>query len=218
MKSHFLSPMGVILYLWIAWICDASAHGHYGWVMDNPATAHCCGPQDCKPVSPGEVRFQRGRWFVNGKPVPIYGDGRNIRDWLHVEDHCRGIDAVLSRGEIGHTYNIGGDCELANIDLVQSLCEVVDGLFTAHAAYVEQYSSAPPALGGKCSDLITYVDDRLGHDRRYAIDATKMKRELGFSPEMNFDQALSETAKWYLDNPDWWRPILDDSYRVDISC
>ena len=154
--------------------------------------------------------------LLNGKPVPIYGDGRNIRDWLHVEDHCRGIDAVLNRGEIGHTYNLGGDCELANIDLVQILCGIIDGLFAEHAAYAEQYSAAPPVLGAKCGELITYVDDRLGHDRRYAIDATKTKRELGFSPEKNFEQALAETAKWYLDNPDWWRPILDDSYRVNI--
>ncbi len=153
--------------------------------------------------------------LLGGKPVPVYGDGRNVRDWLHVEDHCRGIDAVLTRGRVGETYNIGGNSELANIDLVESLCATVDRLFASDPAYAERYPDAAPAAGGRCAELITFVTDRPGHDRRYAIDASKARDELDFSPRHAFGQGLADTVRWYLDRPDWWRPILDGSYRAD---
>jgi len=153
--------------------------------------------------------------LLNGKPIPVYGDGMNVRDWLHVNDHCRGIDAVLTHGQTGHTYNIGGDREETNIALINTLCNVLDELFETYPAYAEHYHLAPPANGVKCQDLITYVQDRPGHDRRYAIDATKVKQELGFDPETQFEDGLKDTARWYLDNSAWWQPILDSSYQPD---
>ncbi len=150
--------------------------------------------------------------LLGGKPVPVYGDGLNIRDWLYVADHCEGIEQVLKQGRVGHTYNIGGDSERTNIDLVSQLCELVDECFTNDSSYAEQYPDAPPANGSRCAELITYVTDRQGHDRRYAIDATKARQELGFRARHNFEDGLAATVRWYLDNDQWWRPILDGSY------
>ncbi|HHH42637.1 MAG TPA: NAD-dependent epimerase/dehydratase family protein, partial [Gammaproteobacteria bacterium] len=125
---------------------------------------------------------------LEGKPLPVYGDGKNIRDWLHVEDHCRGIDAVLQGGRPGETYNIGGCNEWANIDIVRLICSRLDEL--------------APGDRPK-SELITFVEDRLGHDRRYAIDATKMSDELGWKPGYTFETGIEQTIRWYLDNRDW---------------
>jgi len=119
--------------------------------------------------------------LIGGKPLPVYGDGQNIRDWLHVEDHCRGIEAVLMGGAVGEVYNIGGNSECRNIDLVKMLCRIVD----EHA-------------GGQSERLITYVKDRPGHDRRYAIDATKISRECGFAPRIALEAGLRSTVAWYL--------------------
>jgi len=132
------------------------------------------------------------------KPLPVYGDGKNIRDWLHVKDHCRGIDVVLNKGALGETYNIGGCNEWTNIDIVKLICDRLDEL--------------RPGATSK-SELITYVDDRLGHDRRYAIDAGKMTREFLWEPEYTFETGIEETINWYLENDIWWGRVRDGAYR-----
>jgi dTDP-glucose 4,6-dehydratase len=135
---------------------------------------------------------------LEGKPLPVYGDGKNIRDWLHVDDHCRGIDCVLNKGRLGETYNIGGCNEWTNIDIVALICERLDHLRPA---------------GDPRSGLITYVTDRPGHDRRYAIDAGKMKRELDWEPKFNFETGIEKTIQWYLDNQVWWQRVRDGAYK-----
>lgn len=135
-----------------------------------------------------------------GKPLPVYGDGQNIRDWLFVEDHCRALDVVIHRGQRGETYNIGGNNEVKNIDLVKQLCELMDEL-------------APDLPVRPANKLITFVKDRAGHDRRYAIDATKIKRELGWTPQETVAGGLRRTVQWYLANRDWWQPLLSDEYK-----
>ena len=135
---------------------------------------------------------------LEGKPLPIYGDGKNIRDWLHVEDHCRGIDTVLNKGRLGETYNIGGCNEWTNIDIVKLICERLDEL--------------RPGETSK-SDLISYVKDRAGHDRRYAIDAGKMKREFDWQPRYTFEQGIEQTLGWYLENQPWLEHVRDGAYR-----
>ncbi|MEO1529723.1 MAG: dTDP-glucose 4,6-dehydratase [Planctomycetota bacterium] len=123
---------------------------------------------------------------IEGKPLPVYGDGQHVRDWLHVEDHCEAIRVVLASGEIGETYNIGGDCERTNLDVVKAICGVVDELLP---------ESAEP-----CQQRITFVNDRPGHDRRYAIDATRIRTQLGWQPRISFDEGIRETVKWYFEN------------------
>lgn len=136
---------------------------------------------------------------LEDKPLPIYGDGMNVRDWLHVEDHCRGIDAVLSKGRLGESYNIGGCNEWANIDIVKLICERLD----------EMRPGSKPK-----SELITYVKDRPGHDRRYAIDAGKIINELGWRPQYTFEVGIEQTINWYLENQDWWERVRDGEYRA----
>ena len=133
---------------------------------------------------------------VAGLPLPVYGDGRNVRDWLYVEDHCEAIDLVFHRGEVGKTYNIGGHNEIENITIVRQVCSILDEL-----------------LGGEKRDrLITYVKDRPGHDRRYAIDASFIQRELGWIPRHNFEQGLRATVKWYIDNDEWLQNCVSGNY------
>jgi dTDP-glucose 4,6-dehydratase len=151
-----------------------------------------------------------------GKPLPVYGDGSNIRDWLYVRDHARGIEQVLTAGLPGQTYNIGGNCERRNIDIVRLLCKLVDQAITANPAYRERFSSTPIAAGRTSESLITFVKDRLGHDWRYAIDAGKARRELGYAPVYDFETGLRQTVAWYLENESWWRQVLDGSYRAWI--
>jgi dTDP-glucose 4,6-dehydratase len=146
--------------------------------------------------------------ILRGLTLPVYGDGSNIRDWLYVEDHCRGIEAVLERGRIGEVYNIGGNNEWSNLDIVHRLCDAMDARFAAEPALAEYFPSAPPARGGSSRDLIRFVEDRAGHDWRYAIDAAKAGRELGYRPRETFDSGIARTIDWYLDHPDWWRPLL----------
>jgi dTDP-glucose 4,6-dehydratase len=134
-----------------------------------------------------------------GKALPVYGDGQQIRDWLYVKDHCSGIRAVLERGRLGETYNIGGWNEKANIDIVRTVCTLLDEL--------------RPDPAGPYSRLITYVTDRPGHDRRYAIDARKIERELGWRPAETFDTGIRKTVQWYLDHPDWVADVQNGSYR-----
>ena len=137
-----------------------------------------------------------------GKPLPVYGDGKQIRDWLFVEDHARALVCVATTGLIGETYNIGGHNEKQNIEVVHTLCSLLEELAPLKPAGINQYS-----------DLITYVTDRPGHDVRYAIDAGKIERELGWVPQETFESGLRKTVQWYLTNKDWWQAILDGSYQ-----
>ena len=137
---------------------------------------------------------------LEGRPLPVYGDGAQVRDWLYVGDHCRAIRAVLARGRVGEVYNIGGDSERRNIDVVHTICRTVDAL-------------QPDLPHAPSTSLITHVKDRPGHDRRYAIDFTKIKAELGWAPSLSFDAAIRETVAWYLDNPDWVANIASGGYR-----
>lgn len=150
---------------------------------------------------------------LHGTALPVYGDGRNRRDWLHVGDHCRALDLVLERGGQGRTYNIGARSEVANIDLVRTLCDLLDESFRAEPALRERYPACPAAAGARCGELITFVTDRPGHDLRYAIDPALAESELGFRPAHTLDAGLRSTLRWYLDNEDWWRPLLNESYR-----
>jgi dTDP-glucose 4,6-dehydratase len=136
---------------------------------------------------------------IEGKPLPVYGDGLNVRDWLYVEDHCTAIETVLNKGTVGETYNIGGNCEQTNLSIVKTICSTVQELL--------------PNLGHRCEDLITYVADRPGHDRRYAIDASKIKRELGWEPKAKFAEGIRATVQWYIDNPEWIERITSGTYQ-----
>lgn len=135
---------------------------------------------------------------LSGKPLPVYGDGKQVRDWLYVEDHARALILVAQKGEIGETYNIGGHNEKQNIEVVTLLCRLLDELRPSSKPY---------------SDLITFVQDRPGHDVRYAIDASKIASELGWVPQETFETGLRKTVQWYLDNTDWWQRVLDGSYQ-----
>jgi len=142
--------------------------------------------------------------ILQGKSIPIYGDGKNIRDWLYVEDHCRGIEAVLKKGREGEVYNIGGNNEETNIGLVEKLCVLLDDRFKDIPDLSKRFPCSPAAKGNVSSSLITYVDDRLGHDKRYAIDASKVSGELKFEPRIPLGVGLGLTVDWYLANTNWW--------------
>jgi len=139
---------------------------------------------------------------LEGKPLPIYGDGKQIRDWLFVEDHARALFLVATTGKTGETYNIGGHNEKQNIEVVKTICK-----------HLEELAPDKPKDISMYTDLITYVTDRAGHDVRYAIDASKIEKELGWKPEETFDSGLRKTVQWYLDHPSWWQSILDGSYQ-----
>jgi dTDP-glucose 4,6-dehydratase len=139
----------------------------------------------------------------DGKPLPVYGDGRNVRDWLYVEDHCEAIETVLTRGRVGQTYNIGGWNEKRNIDIVEIICDIVDEMAGRR--------------GPSRRDLITFVKDRPGHDRRYAMDATKIERELGWRPLETFESGIRKTVRWYLENVEWVREVTSGAYREWIE-
>lgn len=144
---------------------------------------------------------------LDGRPIGIYGDGRNVRDWLHVKDHCRGIEAILERGRRGETYAIGGRAETENRDLVHRLCDEIDDLFAERPELAERYPRSPAASGEASRSLVTYVEDRRGHDRRYAVDGSKIERELGHRPSMPLETGLRDTVRWYVDHEEWWRPL-----------
>lgn len=150
---------------------------------------------------------------LEGKPLPIYGDGMNVRDWLHVDDHCRGIELVLKRGRPGETYNIGGGAERPNIDVIDALCRLIDEEFSNDNALAKRFPKAPAARGGESASLKQLVEDRPGHDRRYAIDATRISREFGFTTGFGFESGLAATLTWYLANEPWWRSVLDGAHR-----
>jgi dTDP-glucose 4,6-dehydratase len=137
-----------------------------------------------------------------GEPLPVYGDGRNVRDWLYVADHCSAIRAVLGGGRVGETYNVGGDAEMQNIDVVTTICALLD-------------ARRPREDGQPRASQVTYVADRPGHDRRYAIDASKLKRELGWQPAHSFEQGIADTVDWYLAHQAWVQRVLDGSYRLE---
>ncbi len=137
-----------------------------------------------------------------GEPLPIYGDGRNVRDWLYVGDHCAAIRVVLERGRVGETYNVGGDAERENISVVGTICELLD-------------ARRPRRDGAPRFSQVTHVADRPGHDRRYAIDASKLQGELGWQPAHSFERGMAETVDWYLDHQDWVARVLDGSYRLE---
>jgi dTDP-glucose 4,6-dehydratase len=137
-----------------------------------------------------------------GEKLPVYGDGRNIRDWMFVGDHCKAIQRVLEIGRTGEVYNVGGDAERENIVVVKTICKLLD-------------ERRPMADGGKRESLITYVKDRPGHDRRYAIDSSKLKNSLGWRPLETFESGIAKTVDWYLDNEEWSRRVLDGSYRME---
>jgi dTDP-glucose 4,6-dehydratase len=151
--------------------------------------------------------------ILHGKPLPIYGNGLQIRDWLYVEDHCRGIELVIGKGRPGETYNIGGNNEWANIDTVKLLCQLVDGFFKTDELLRARFPQCPAAKGTMSTSLITFVTDRPGHDTRYAINAEKLMSELGYRPMAGFAEGLARTVQWYLDNQDWWRRIQDGTYQ-----
>jgi dTDP-glucose 4,6-dehydratase len=142
-----------------------------------------------------------------GKPLPVYGKGNQIRDWLYVEDHARALYKVVTEGKVGETYNIGGHNEKQNIEVVNAICELMDELAPMHERGYP--------LNTKHSSLITHVTDRPGHDLRYAIDASKIERELGWKPEETFETGLRKTVDWYLKNRDWWRAVIDGSYKLE---
>jgi dTDP-glucose 4,6-dehydratase len=139
---------------------------------------------------------------LKGKPLPVYGDGQNVRDWLYVTDHCEAILTVLEKGRLGETYNVGGLNEQRNLDVVKTLCAILDELH---------------AEGAPHERLIAYVKDRPGHDRRYAIDCAKLQAELGWAPKESFTTGIRKTVKWYLDNPGWVEKVVSGEYREWIA-
>jgi dTDP-glucose 4,6-dehydratase len=143
------------------------------------------------------------------KPLPVYGDGQQIRDWLYVEDHARGIELVLNEGRLGENYNIGGNNEWANIDIVNVVCKLMGEQFINQPELSTKYPQACKAIQQKAQDLITYVTDRAGHDRRYAIDATKANYELGYKPLESFETGIAKTLDWYLANDTWWEELIE---------
>jgi dTDP-glucose 4,6-dehydratase len=152
-----------------------------------------------------------------GKPLPLYGDGLNVRDWLFVEDHCRAVERILLAGRDGETYNAGGGNEWRNVDIVGLLCRLVDEAFSADPSLADRFPDAPAARGRGTATLISYVKDRQGHDRRYGIDGSKLQRELGFSPATTFETGIRRTLAWYLANEAWWRSVMNGSYRAWIE-
>jgi dTDP-glucose 4,6-dehydratase len=139
---------------------------------------------------------------ISGKPLPVYGDGNQIRDWLYVDDHARALYKVATQGKIGETYNIGGHNEKKNIEVVNLICDLL-----------EELAPEKPEGIGSYHDLITFVKDRPGHDVRYAIDASKIQKELGWRPEETFETGIRKTVQWYLDHREWWESILSGEYR-----
>jgi dTDP-glucose 4,6-dehydratase len=141
---------------------------------------------------------------LGGKPLPVYGDGRNVRDWLYVTDHCSAIRRVLADGQPGRTYNIGGRNEKTNLEVVQTLCAILDQV-------------QPRATGGSYWEQVQFVKDRPGHDRRYAIDASRMEKELGWLPRETFETGIRKTVQWYLANPEWVQGVTSGAYRAWVD-
>jgi dTDP-glucose 4,6-dehydratase len=154
---------------------------------------------------------------LDGRRLPVYGDGLNVRDWLYVEDHCRAIERVLEAGRTGETYNVGGRNEWTNLAIVRLLCRLVDEAFASDNSLAGRFPACPAAAGVSAESLITYVPDRPGHDRRYAIDGTKLEAELGFVPLESFETGIRRTLAWFLAHEPWWRSVMAGSYRDWIA-
>ena len=154
-----------------------------------------------------------------GRALPIYGDGGNVRDWLYVDDHCAGVLAILRQGQVGATYNIGGRNEWRNLDLARLLCARIDAAFAADPTLATRFPDAAAARGQPTASTLRFVTDRPGHDRRYAIDATRMETELGFLPRETFETGLDKTVAWYLANESWWRDSLPaaPAHRQEVA-
>jgi dTDP-glucose 4,6-dehydratase len=152
--------------------------------------------------------------ILSGKPLPVYGDGLQVRDWLHVQDHCHAIVLALTRGESGEVYNIGGDGETTNMQIVRTICSLMDEAFVTHADLRAAFAASPAARGERARTLITHVRDRPGHDRRYAVDYRKAARDLGYAPAYNLAAGLRETVDWYLRNMPWWQALLGRNYQA----
>ena len=142
---------------------------------------------------------------LSGKNLPIYGSGQQVRDWLHVDDHAEALFLIATKGKLGETYNVGGESEKQNIDVVNTLCTLLE----------ELAADRKPEGLNQFTDLITYVTDRPGHDQRYAVDITKIKTDLGWSPKHTFESGMRETVQWYLSNQEWWQAVLDGSYQLE---
>lgn len=147
------------------------------------------------------------------KPLCLYGNGMQVRDWLYVEDHARGVDLVLQYGVTGETYNIGGCNERTNLDVVKLICRLVDNIFAVDTSMAVRFPTAKSAIGGNAESLIRFVKDRPGHDQRYAIDPQKAKTVLGYRPQESFESGIHKTLEWYLNNATWWRGVMDGSYK-----
>jgi dTDP-glucose 4,6-dehydratase len=180
-------------------------HQTYGL---NVTTSHCSNnygpyqyPEKLIPLFLSNV--------LEGRLLPIYGDGRNVRDWLFVEDHCHAIALILERAQPGAVYTVGGGSEMTNIELVDRLCAGIDAAFSRDPQMAERFPRAPAAQGWLSAGLKNFVPDRPGHDRRYAIDDAKIRRQLGYRPASSFDRHFAETLQWYLDRADWWRSKAD---------
>jgi dTDP-glucose 4,6-dehydratase len=154
---------------------------------------------------------------LEGKQLPIYGDGQNVRDWLYVEDHSRAVERVILDGQVGATYNVGGRNEWTNLEIVRLLCRLVDEAMASDAELRRRFPRCPAGPGKSAASLITFVRDRPGHDRRYAINASRIEQELGFCPVESFESGIRKTLAWYLANEPWWRAVMDGSYREWIE-
>jgi dTDP-glucose 4,6-dehydratase len=156
---------------------------------------------------------------LNDKPLPVYGEGLNVRDWLYVEDHCRAIDLIIHNGRVGEVYNVGGHNEMKNIDIVKLTIKTIHDMMAEDKNLRKVLKKQVTDENGDISidwindDLITFVADRLGHDMRYAIDPTKIHNELGWLPETKFEDGIKKTIKWYLDNREWWETIISGEYK-----
>jgi dTDP-glucose 4,6-dehydratase len=152
--------------------------------------------------------------ILEGKKLPLYGDGSNVRDWLYVEDHCQAIDIVLTKGNVGEVYNVGGHNEKQNIEIVRLMINTIYELITVNESYKKVLKTHTDNIN---YDLIYYVKDRLGHDKRYAIDPTKISKELGWQPETKFEEGIIKTIKWYLENQKWGEQEVSGKYQKYYS-
>jgi dTDP-glucose 4,6-dehydratase len=155
--------------------------------------------------------------ILHGKPLPVYGDGLQIRDWLHVEDHCRAIALALTLGKPGEVYNVGGNSELTNMQIVKTLCSRLDAQFAKRPELASLFPGSPVVQGKSSESLITHVRDRIGHDRRYAINYEKARRELGYAPVGDFSSGIASTIDWYLANAPWWQKLLGRDYLAWVK-
>jgi dTDP-glucose 4,6-dehydratase len=149
-----------------------------------------------------------------GKPLPVYGDGLQVRDWLHVEDHCAAIELALTRGRAGEVYNVGGNSETTNIEIVRTLCGLVDERLSERSDLRSEFPASPAAQARHAADLITHVRDRPGHDRRYAINYGKAQREFGYAPGRDLTQGLRSTLEWYIANKSWWQALMGRGFSA----